>query len=643
MGGPRGAGAPRGPQPVAKWWTFAASCAIQACAGLGYSFSVYAPAIKEKMGLNQVEIATVGSAVNLGGYFAIVSGAIYDATKDMPSAGPRLVISMGSLCCVCGYLGMWLMVSGRAKGGFAELLMLAVCAGNMGVWYDTTAIVTNVRNFPRSRGYVVGILKSFLGLSASIYTTVYTAAFAPDAVTFLLVLGLAPAAICSVLSLFVNYVPFVEACEMAHTPGSPAVGTERRFLYTYGLVAVIAGYQCLSALAEAHDAPSQSARAALAAGCLLLLCGVGAIPRGTGGLRAVYGHEHAAGDADEGLAPRTASGGGGGGGDDRDSAGGRAGGERAVSPRRRAARDASPAAARAGRERSRGGADHERLPLLMAAAGGAGGSAALDGPASAGGAPPPAAPHPSPPPSLAAGDPPAAPLPNLNTMDMARSFEAWCVFAQFCVGTGVALAMLNNMGQLVVALGGPRGGQVALVSLFSVANAAGRLVMGYWPEKALHGRGTPRPLFLAGVAAAMALVSLATAYASLAALYPMAVLMGLLFGSHWSLVPAICSDLFGLAHFGSNYTALQFAPAMGSYLLATRLTGALYDAAAAAHGDPRDCVGPDCFRAAFLVLAALALAGAAACAAAAARSRRVYAAIARHMREAEEAEARLSP
>jgi hypothetical protein len=40
-------------------------------------------------------------------------------------------------------------------------------------------------------------------------------------------------------------------------------------------------------------------------------------------------------------------------------------------------------------------------------------------------------------------------------------------------------------------------------------------------------------------------VSLATAYASLEALYPAAVLMGLLFGSHWSLVPAICSDLFG--------------------------------------------------------------------------------------------------
>lgn len=46
-----------------------------------------------------------------------------------------------------------------------------------------------VVNFPNSRGYAVGILKSFAGLSASIFTTVYMAVLAPDAVSFLLVLA----------------------------------------------------------------------------------------------------------------------------------------------------------------------------------------------------------------------------------------------------------------------------------------------------------------------------------------------------------------------------------------------------------------------------------------------------------------------
>jgi hypothetical protein len=51
------------------------------------------------------------------------------------------------------------------------------------------------------------------------------------------------------------------------------------------------------------------------------------------------------------------------------------------------------------------------------------------------------------------------------------------------------------------------------------------------------------------------------------------------------LLLACCSDLFGLKHFAANYTTLQFAPAMGSYLLATEVTGWLYDRAAEAHGD----------------------------------------------------------
>lgn len=74
----------------------------------------------------------------------------------------------------------------------------------------------------------------------------------------------------------------------------------------------------------------------------------------------------------------------------------------------------------------------------------------------------------------------------------------------------------------------------------------------------------------------------------------------------------------------------QFAPAAGSYLLATRLTGRLYDKAAAAHGDPRECVGPDCFREAFLILAAMAAASALACVVCAVRSRGAYRAIVSH-------------
>jgi hypothetical protein len=70
-----------------------------------------------------------------------------------------------------------------------------------------------VRNFPNERGFVVGVLKSFLGLSSSVYTSIYVAFFEPDAVAFLLLLALLPTVLSALLSLGLNYVPYVEASE----------------------------------------------------------------------------------------------------------------------------------------------------------------------------------------------------------------------------------------------------------------------------------------------------------------------------------------------------------------------------------------------------------------------------------------------
>jgi hypothetical protein len=55
---------------------------------------------------------------------------------------------------------------------------------------------------------------------------------------------------------------------------------------------------------------------------------------------------------------------------------------------------------------------------------------------------------------------------------------------------------------------------------------------------------------------AQALATLAAAYCTLAELYIVTVVVGLLFGGHWSLAPAISADLFGApAQFNKMETA----------------------------------------------------------------------------------------
>ncbi len=59
-----------------------------------------------------------------------------------------------------------------------------------------------------------------------------------------------------------------------------------------------------------------------------------------------------------------------------------------------------------------------------------------------------------------------------------QSIFLLCPCLQFSVGLGTGLAFLNNLGSIVVALGGRPGGQVVFVSLFSVANAMGKRCSG---------------------------------------------------------------------------------------------------------------------------------------------------------------------
>lgn len=97
-----------------------------------------------------------------------------------------------------------------------------------GTWFDTSALVSSVRNFPNNRGLAVGVLKSFLGLSSSIYTSVYVVLFEPDAVRFLLMLAIVPPVLSLLLSLALNYVPFVEASERHSSSGSSWSSTDGR-------------------------------------------------------------------------------------------------------------------------------------------------------------------------------------------------------------------------------------------------------------------------------------------------------------------------------------------------------------------------------------------------------------------------------
>jgi hypothetical protein len=119
-----------------------------------------------------------------------------------------LCVLVGCVCYLVGFYGLY--VIGYRKDtsvGFWVLCVLSFIAGNGGTWLEAAALSTTIRNFEAHRGAVVGILKAFLGLSASVYTTLYIT-FCNSRLEVLQLLAFVPSSIGMVAGIGVNLVPF---------------------------------------------------------------------------------------------------------------------------------------------------------------------------------------------------------------------------------------------------------------------------------------------------------------------------------------------------------------------------------------------------------------------------------------------------
>jgi len=77
------------------------------------------------------------------------------------------------------------------------------------------------------------------------------------------------------------------------------------------------------------------------------------------------------------------------------------------------------------------------------------------------------------------------------------------------------------------------------------------------------------------------------------------------------LNPIIASELYGTGHMGAIYTSMSISLAIGSYVFASKISGAVYDEhAESAHGSASGsaggasaptCVGTDCFGLTYIV------------------------------------------
>ncbi|XP_074590498.1 protein NUCLEAR FUSION DEFECTIVE 4-like isoform X2 [Curcuma longa] len=183
------------------WVGLAAAVWVQVAAGTGYTFPLYSHALKNAMGYNQQQLTLLGVANDTGENFGLIAGVL---CNRLP---PWFVLLVGAACCFLGFGTLWFAVSLTVTGLPYWLLWIALCiATNSSAWFGTGVLVTNMRNFPLSRGTVAGILKGYVGLSAAVYTGLYTGVLHSSSTKLLLFLTLG----LPIISLAMMY--FVRPC-----------------------------------------------------------------------------------------------------------------------------------------------------------------------------------------------------------------------------------------------------------------------------------------------------------------------------------------------------------------------------------------------------------------------------------------------
>ncbi|MCD7449096.1 hypothetical protein HAX54_049210 [Datura stramonium] len=525
-----------------RWFSLFASFLIMSGAGATYLFGTYSKEIKASLGYDQTTLNLIGFFKDLGANVGVLSGLLAEVTPTW------FVLLVGAAMNFTGYFMIWISVVGKIPKPKVWLMCMYICLGaNSQNFANTGALVTSVRNFPESRGNMIGLLKGFTGLSGAIMTQLYLAVYGNDAKSLILLIAWLPA----VLSVIFVYT--IREMRVVKQPNQLRI-----FYYCLAIAIVLALFLMVMTLVERSVAFSHAAYVVTAT----IACAFLFLPL------LVFVREELSVFREKNTP---------------------------IHPPRIAI-EHPPVVVALEKEDTNNlmkcfwfndiffnkparGEDYSILQALL-------------------------------------------------STDMLILF-----LATFC-GLGTSLTAVDNMGQIGESLGYPTTTIKSFVSLVSIWNFFGRIFSGFVSEALLVKYKFPRTLMMTLVLLLSCIGLLLIAFPFPGSVYIASLIIGFSFGAQLPLLFTIISELFGLKYYSTLFNCGQLASPLGSYILNVKVTGPLYDREAlkdlAKKGLTRSsvkeltCIGNQCYRQAFVILASVAFFGALASLILVARTRNFY-------------------
>lgn len=559
------------------------SIALESVGGSPYAFGMWNENLKDHLNLTESEVQSIGSVGDLGLYASFFAGF------GIIVVGEQLSALIGVALVALGYLLLHLAAMKQIGHSVSLLTLYTVIAFHGAGWLDVTAVTINVTNFPMDGGLIMGLLKSMWGLSASIYSLCYSSFYKPDVSAILLFMGLLHVAV------VVPTLPFnriVRAVPDEHVKLS--VPQENKVKSAYFFVIIISLYLAILSLINTSGPVYVYFLLPLVALHISLLF---VWPCCEQENESEYERLKRLGD-DLGnhinVSPLSFHG-------STDTGSGSCSSSDCGVVISRSFETAASAAS-VNRQDDCGGdardgepmeeQQHQHQQRLQ---------------------------------HLAMVDvrAPVDSVVLLNDKDnlsinyhqptVCEDLFSWdyiCFWVTYFCGTGAGLTVINNVGSLVVSIGGKDGAQVNYVSILSVGNCMGRMLFGYLSDR--HAHFMTRPAWLASLCVVLSAGLLFMAFADLDTLHVSVFIVGTAYGGFWSIGPALLSDRFGQKNFSPLYGFSALSTTLGAYSLNSGLQSYVYRSHIINPEDPKNttCYGIVCFQTTLLVLFALNLAGA---------------------------------
>ncbi|KAK3219237.1 hypothetical protein Dsin_013207 [Dipteronia sinensis] len=515
------------------WVGLAAAVWVELSAGNAYNFPLYSSTLKSVLGFSQQQITLLGVANDIGENVGLLPGI---ACNKFP---PWAILLMGVVLCFFGYGLLWLAVSQTIETLPFWLLFLAlVIATNSNAWFGTAVLVTNMRNFPLSRGSVAGILKGYVGISAAVYTVLYGMVLNHSATRLLLFMALGLPVIC----LLMTY--FIRVCTPASGEDSSVHG---HFVFTQTASVLLAIYVSVISITSDLVSLSDAVSYILIAIMVVFLMSPLVIP-----IKMTLFPS----DSKTTIPPAGSS-------DNLVR-------EEVDSTQTYPLLTPSSSATNLGNFYEN---ENENDDVQMLLAMGEGAVKKKRRPRR--------------------GE-------DFKLHEAFVKADFWLLWFVYFLGVGAGVTVLNNLAQIGTALGVDD--TTILLCLFSFFNFAGRLGSGAVSEHFVRSKTIPRTVWMACTHVLMVFTFLLFASALNGTLYAATALLGVCYGIIYSLLVPTASELFGLKHFGIIYNFMLLGNPIGALLFSALLAGHVYDAEAAKQGSS-SCLGAECFRLTFLILA----------------------------------------